>query len=101
MRNAAFKGREALERIKQVEDFLNPEGDAFDDCGHGIHCAGLLRKVAPEANIYIARVAKDGESNLNVELVAKVCVNTSYVTDTFVSSHDLTGYQPSLLCRVW
>ncbi|KAH7378165.1 hypothetical protein BKA64DRAFT_251663 [Cadophora sp. MPI-SDFR-AT-0126] len=58
-------------RIKAPEDFLNPEGKAYDTCGHGTYCVGLLRRVAPEADIYVARVAKDFDSNLDPEVVAK------------------------------
>jgi hypothetical protein len=39
-----------------VEDFVNPTGNAHDICGHGTHCVGLLRQVAPQADIYVARV---------------------------------------------
>ncbi|KAK0115755.1 hypothetical protein ONS95_012808 [Cadophora gregata] len=57
--------------IKTPEDFLDPEGKAFDTCGHGTYCVGILRRVAPEADIYVARVAKDFDSNLDPEVVAK------------------------------
>ncbi|KAF8855730.1 subtilisin-like protein, partial [Acephala macrosclerotiorum] len=58
-------------RIKSREDFLDPEGNAHDVCGHGTHCASLLRRVAPEADIYIARVAKDFDEDLSADAVAK------------------------------
>lgn len=61
-------------RIKVPEDFLDPEGKAYDTCGHGTYCVGLLRRVAPEADIYVARVAKDFDSDLDPEVVAKVCL---------------------------
>ncbi|KAH7309953.1 hypothetical protein BKA65DRAFT_485176 [Rhexocercosporidium sp. MPI-PUGE-AT-0058] len=58
-------------RIKIPEDFLDVDGKAHDTCGHGTHCVGLLRKVAPEADIYVARVAKDFNGALKPEVVAK------------------------------
>ncbi|KAL2067620.1 hypothetical protein VTL71DRAFT_15716 [Oculimacula yallundae] len=61
-------------RIKAPEDFLNPEGKAHDTCGHGTHCVGLLRKVAPYADVYVARVAKDFDDNLNPDVVAKAII---------------------------
>ncbi|KAE8443372.1 hypothetical protein EG329_001930 [Mollisiaceae sp. DMI_Dod_QoI] len=64
-------GERSSRRIKNREDFLDPRGNAHDVCGHGTHCVGLLRKVAPEADIYIARVAKDFNGDLNPDVVAK------------------------------
>jgi hypothetical protein len=61
-----------IKRIKAVEDFVDPAGDAHDICGHGTHCVGLLRQVAPEADIYVARVTEDWEGKLDPEKVAKV-----------------------------
>ncbi|KAL5319282.1 hypothetical protein ACEPPN_012332 [Leptodophora sp. 'Broadleaf-Isolate-01'] len=58
-------------RIKPPEDFLDVGGKAHDTCGHGTHGVGLLRKVAPEADIYVARVAKDFDGILDPEVVAK------------------------------
>lgn len=59
-------------RIKKPEDFLDPSGSAVDTCGHGTHCVGLLRLIAPEADIYVARVAKDFKGNLDPVVIAKV-----------------------------
>jgi hypothetical protein len=66
------EGKWEDKRIKKPEDFLNPGGNAYDTCGHGTHCVGLLRTIAPWADIYVARVAKDFESDLDPEVVAKV-----------------------------
>ncbi|KAK7424469.1 hypothetical protein QQX98_000434 [Neonectria punicea] len=65
VRHAAFEDT----TVKQ-EDFLDPQGDAFDEHGHGTYCAGLLCKVAPEAEIYVARVLNGGEAP-NPEAVIK------------------------------
>lgn len=77
MANSAFDTDEAKRRIVKQEDFLKDAGDpsraeARDMCGHGTHCAGLLRKVAPAADIYVARVAEDFDSDLDDRVVAEV-----------------------------
>lgn len=42
----------------QMESFV--EDDSItDECGHGTHIAALLSKLAPHAEIYIAKVAKN------------------------------------------
>lgn len=41
-----------------------------DICGHGTHAAGLLLKVSPHAEIFVARITQNGEFNPNI--VAKV-----------------------------
>lgn len=63
----AIKGR-----IKKIVDFVDPSGNATDECGHGTHCVGLVNKIAPAADLYIGRVAKDFDSGLNTDIVATV-----------------------------
>lgn len=69
-RHAAFE-----DAVIKREDFLNPQGDAFDEHGHGTHCAGLLCKVAPAAEIYVARVLSGREAP-NPEVVIKVIIQS-------------------------
>ncbi|ETS74204.1 hypothetical protein PFICI_14070 [Pestalotiopsis fici W106-1] len=45
-------------RIRQWKDFYGDLGDPIDETGHGSHTAALIMKVAPTADIYIARVTK-------------------------------------------
>lgn len=78
-------------RIKPPEDFLDVGGKAHDTCGHGTHGVGLLRKVAPEADIYVARVAKDFDGILDPEVVAKVCF-----LSTLSSNTDPSGNRSSM-----
>jgi len=47
-------------RIKEARSFVHGTGplDVRDEIGHGTHALGLLLKVAPSAEIYIARIAR-------------------------------------------
>ena len=72
MRNVAFKEEVVRERIKKRVDFLNASGKAVDKCGHGTHCAALVNRIAPAADLYIGRVALDFDSGLDEDIVAKV-----------------------------
>ncbi|KAH8667352.1 peptidase S8/S53 domain-containing protein [Tricladium varicosporioides] len=67
----AFLDEASKARIKKTEDFLDPSGKGHDVCGHGTHCLGLLRKVAPEADIYVARVMKDFRGNPDPKTIVK------------------------------
>lgn len=60
--------------VKQCKSWIDGEGDK-DVCGHGTHAAALLMRIAPEAQLYVARVVKDFESPLDPEIVAQVCSN--------------------------
>ena len=47
-------------RIKEVRSFIHGAGphEIRDEIGHGTHALGLLLKVAPCAEIYVARIAR-------------------------------------------
>lgn len=84
LRHDTFKGQFANGRIKKVEDFVQIGGTGTDVHGHGTHCAALLRKVAPEADIYVARVAvgRGSKSELRPANVVKVrpeCTATTFI----------------------
>lgn len=70
-RNVAFAGPVSKGLVK-VEDFVTPGGDALDLHGHGTHCVGLLCRIAPEAEIYVAKVANDRNRLPDVNAVTKV-----------------------------
>lgn len=46
-------------RVRQWKDFHGDSEDPVDGNGHGTHTAALIMKVAPTADIYIARVTQD------------------------------------------
>ncbi|OIW30760.1 subtilisin-like protein [Coniochaeta ligniaria NRRL 30616] len=73
LRHDAFKDQYPNGRVKQVEDFVQVGGTAADVHGHGTHCTALLRKVAPEADLYVARVAvgRGNKSELRPASVVK------------------------------
>lgn len=50
----------ATPRIKEARSFVHGTGphDMRDEIGHGTHALGLLLKVAPGAEIYVARIAR-------------------------------------------
>jgi hypothetical protein len=43
--------------IRMVKSFIVPKDKGIDTCGHGTQTASLLLKVAPDADIYVAKVA--------------------------------------------
>ncbi|CAN9113195.1 unnamed protein product [Alternaria alternata] len=53
----------ALKEVPESRGFDPvPEEDYFDRVGHGTHSIGLLRRVAPNASIYVAKVTEADES---------------------------------------
>jgi hypothetical protein len=70
-RNVAFAQHVSKGLIK-VEDFVAPGGDGLDMNGHGTHSAALLCKIAPEAEIYVAKVVASRKRPPSPSLVAKV-----------------------------
>lgn len=72
MNNSVFRDKEVRKRIKKRVDFVDKDGDASDICGHGTHCAGLLNRIAPSADIYVGRVAIGFEKGPDSNVVAEV-----------------------------
>ena len=63
--------RASKKRIRGEKSWVDDGNGIMDSSGHGTYIAGLLLKVAPEADIYIARVAKSGVLN-KTEDIAEV-----------------------------
>lgn len=74
MNNKVLQKAEVRKRIKKTVDFCSPNGRGTgrDLCGHGTYGVALINRVAPEANIYVGRVAVDFESGLDENVIAKV-----------------------------
>ena len=64
-------------RVIKCKSFANNEGDR-DVSGHGTHSAALLLKLAPKANLYVARVVEDQSNRVNPEAVAKVGIKVLF-----------------------
>lgn len=61
----------AKDQVKQTKTWVDGKADE-DDWGHGTHAAALILKIAPEADIYVARIAKKHNSRVEPDIVAKV-----------------------------
>jgi hypothetical protein len=61
MQHNYIKGCKKANRIKYVKSFVTDDKRLDDVCGHGTHVAALLLKVAPECQIYVAKVASGGK----------------------------------------
>ena len=61
-------------RLKRWKDWVRNSPDPTDISGHGTHTVSLIMMIAPEADIYVARVAEDrkGLEGASDEIVAKV-----------------------------
>ncbi|KAK2590082.1 hypothetical protein QQS21_012243 [Conoideocrella luteorostrata] len=54
-----FTFKERKRRIKGWKDYAESSSTPVDSSGHGTHTLALIMKVAPTADIYVARIAKD------------------------------------------
>ncbi|KAI9766109.1 MAG: hypothetical protein M1840_006816, partial [Geoglossum simile] len=61
-KEAVFFNRHRNSRIKKWKDWvMNNSPDPQDQDGHGTHVLSLLMKIAPAADIFVARIAKETE----------------------------------------
>lgn len=74
---AIFFNRDRRRRLKVWKDFVElGQGTPKDEEGHGTHVLSVLMQVAPAADIFVARVAKDtSELQHATETIAKVSVS--------------------------
>lgn len=56
--------------LKKIESFV--EGPLADSYGHGTNVAALILKIAPEADLYIAKISQGQEID-RVDHIVKVC----------------------------
>lgn len=84
MNHNIFKNKDIRKRIKKREDFVDGDGDTTDICGHGTHCVAVLNRVAPWADIYVARVAVGFEKGPDPDVVAKV--STDFPSRRYLSA---------------
>ncbi|KAK8876780.1 subtilisin-like protein [Apiospora arundinis] len=46
-------------KVKGWRDFVGDSADPVDENGHGTHTVALVMKMAPSAEVYVARIARD------------------------------------------
>lgn len=73
-----IKGATKTNRIKALKSFVKGDESTEDGSGHGTHVAALLLNVAPDAQIYVAKVAQDinipSDHNIaEVSLYSRLC----------------------------
>lgn len=56
--------------VDKDENAIIEEDDAGDSCGHGTACAGIVRSIAPECNLYSVRVLGAGFTGSGPVLLA-------------------------------
>ncbi|KAK8045030.1 pfs domain-containing protein [Apiospora rasikravindrae] len=78
-------------RIKGKKDFLDPDrtNKCMDSDGHGTHCVGVIRKVAPEADVYVARVAKNRREGPDIIAIIKALEHAREVWNVDIISLSL------------
>ena len=55
-----IKAALATKRIQVARSFVNNSNSSEDSFGHGTHVTNLLLEVAPDAELYVAKVTEDG-----------------------------------------
>ncbi|CAM1510953.1 Fc.00g084660.m01.CDS01 [Cosmosporella sp. VM-42] len=77
----------AFSPIRIVKSFAAPGDTGTDNCGHGTHVAGLLLRIAPDADIYVAKVACDiqfdGTSSIATAIDWAVAENVDIISMSF------------------
>ncbi|XWW94759.1 hypothetical protein V2A60_002707 [Cordyceps javanica] len=64
--------KDFLPRSSTGADAARTTREGNDESGHGTHCAGLLRRVAPAADIFVAKIARDGMSISHTAIVEAI-----------------------------
>lgn len=55
-------------------DFVEKNGTIIDQSGHGTHCASLILKYAPNAELFVGRVFRNNEAdNESCGILTEVC----------------------------
>jgi hypothetical protein len=59
----------------QYKSWIDQDAEWKDDAGHGTHLAVLLRKIAPDAIVHVARVFKKRPSKGSVDAISQAGIS--------------------------
>ncbi|MCJ1249359.1 hypothetical protein MMC30_006582 [Trapelia coarctata] len=84
------------DRVKGCQSFVSSKTEDGDSSGHGTHSAALLLKLAPKANVYVARVVETGSAYAYPEVVAKAIMHATdeWKVDIIMMSFGWHRYHP-------
>lgn len=91
-KNPFIRGARKANRIKALKSFVKTDESTEDGVGHGTHVAALLLNVAPDAQIYIAKVAQD-ENIPSDHNIAEVSLYSRLCTHPTIRKTELTPFQ--------
>ena len=80
-----IRGAVNTNRIKDRQSFVKGDKSTEDSFGHGTHVAALLLEVAPDAQIYVAKVANTGDIPTDHNIAD---VSMTYSSPVFQSNRD-------------
>lgn len=61
LKHSSIRAAKKQNRLKTLKSFVKGDESVGDSHGHGTHVAALLLKVAPDSQLYIAKVASSGK----------------------------------------
>jgi hypothetical protein len=82
--------RAIKDRIVEEQDWVGDGNGIKDVYGHGTHTVAFLLKAAPNADIFVARIAKDKYME-NEEHVVKVSERESWPEQILITHRVSTG----------
>jgi hypothetical protein len=82
-----FQSGQRKGRIKECRSWIPSRRGDEDVNGHGTHAAALLLRVAPGADVYVARVVDDDATVNDPMNIAKVCSNTALCHICLIERH--------------
>ncbi|KAI0103316.1 hypothetical protein GGR51DRAFT_524538 [Nemania sp. FL0031] len=77
--------------LKAIKDFVGLD-EGIDTCGHGTSVAGLILRVAPEADIYVAKIANSFEFNNIAPIIEAIKWAIGQGVDILSMSFGLRGW---------
>jgi subtilisin family serine protease len=90
-KHSSMRAAKKQNRLKALKSFVKGDESVDDLHGHGTHVAALLLKVAPDSQLYIAKVASGGKipADHNIADVSKLSCDSSCHACRLTSSQAL------------